>query len=240
MTTQSNTPAPIAAQPVVVVHGHTGPSGGPTGPTGLQGSASATGATGPTGFLGPSGPTGNTGPTGEGAFTGPTGMTGPPGTGSPSTIPGPTGATGPQGPEASGGTVHVANNWVAGPTGNVSTSEVHLGLGASFSITPSKSGLVFVIVAGVVVNSGAAGSGANIKVRFNTGTPPVYGNAGGGNTLGAPQHFVSASSTEQVGFCIHDIRSLSVGVAWWFDVTLQAVGAAGATVKDVQFSALEF
>ena len=129
---------------------------------------------------------------------------------------------------------------VVGPTGNVSTSEVHLGLGANFSFTPSKTGLVFVIVSGMVLNSAAVGSGVNIRVRFNTGAAPVYGTAGSGNFLGAQQHFVSSTAAGQQGFCIHDIKSLTVGVAWWFDVTLQAVGAGGATVKDVQFSLLEF
>jgi hypothetical protein len=241
MTIQSNTPAPIMAKPVAVIGGHTGPSGGPTGPTGPEGPAAAIGPTGPQGMIGPLG-TGPTGSTGAGAFTGPTGMTGPPGSlGASSTVTGPTGPSGPEGPEGPGAfDVHTANNWVAGPTGNVGLAEVHLGLGATFKITPQNSGLVFVIVSGMVMNSGAAGSGVNVRVRFNTGTAPVYGTAGAGNVLGAVQHFVSSTPAGQQGFCIHDIRGLSVGVEWWFDVTLTAVGAAGATVKDVQFSVLEF
>jgi hypothetical protein len=80
MTVQSKTPSPIWAQPVVVVGGPTGPSGGPTGAVGPTGSTGPTalGVTGPTGHIGP---TGITGPTGAGAFTGPTGMTGPVGSG---------------------------------------------------------------------------------------------------------------------------------------------------------------
>jgi hypothetical protein len=227
--------------PVVVVGGPTGPSGGPTGVTGPTGPTAATGVTGPTGRLGPTGITGPTGVTGAGAFTGPTGYTGPPGSvGAPSTEPGLTGATGPTGVAAGAG-VNNAANYVAGPTGNVGTSEVHLGLGANFSFTPSKTGLVFVIVSGVALNTNASvGSGANIRVRFNTGVAPVYGTAGSGNFLGAQQHIITSAAVEQVGFCIHDLKSLTVGTVWWFDVTLQAVGATGAAVKDVQFSLLEF
>jgi hypothetical protein len=84
---QSKTPAPILAQPVVVVGGPTGPAGGATGVPGPTGEIGPTGAgafTGPTGSLGPSGPTG---PVGVGV-TGPAGMTGPPG-------PGGIGPTGP-------------------------------------------------------------------------------------------------------------------------------------------------
>jgi hypothetical protein len=87
MTTQSKTPAPIMAQPVVVVGGPTGPSGGPIGPTGPTGFTGPV-ATSVTGNTGPRGLTGPTGSTGPGAATGPTGFTGPPGT------PGVTGPTG--------------------------------------------------------------------------------------------------------------------------------------------------
>jgi len=97
-----NEPAEITAYPVVVIGGHTGPSGGPTGPTGPVGLA-ITGTTGPTGRGAFTGPTGYTGPEGPGAFTGPmgpTGFTGPPGSFGATGAPGfatNTGATGPTG-----------------------------------------------------------------------------------------------------------------------------------------------
>ena len=127
-------PAPIKAQPVVVVlgpTGSTGPAGGPTGPTGPIGISiagptgsmglSITGATGPTGssvVTGPTGPTGKTGPpgsigpsvtggtgpTGAGAFTGPTGQMGPAGAAAN------TGATGPVGPTGSTGSTGAAGS----------------------------------------------------------------------------------------------------------------------------------
>jgi hypothetical protein len=102
MTVQSKTPAPIWAQPVVVVGGPTGPSGGPTGTTGPTGStgpvaSSVTGNTGPRGLTGP---TGNTGPA---AATGPTGMTGP------------VGSPGMTGPAISGATL--VANLPTGPIG---------------------------------------------------------------------------------------------------------------------------
>jgi hypothetical protein len=115
-----NDPAEISAYPVVVVGGHTGPSGGPTGPTGAQGLVGAA-ATGPTGAGAFTGPTGYTGPTGIGAFTGPmgpTGRTGPPGSaGAPGATGTPgfatnTGATGPTGSQGFLGPVGPA-----GPTG---------------------------------------------------------------------------------------------------------------------------
>lgn len=238
MSTQSNTPAPIAAQPVVVVGGPTGPASGLTGPTGATGPTAATGVTGYTGPRGVTGPTGFQGATGAGAFTGPTGRTGPAGSvGAASIVAGPTGPTGLQG---TSGAAQGVTNYVNNPTGNVSTSEVHMGLGANFSITPSKSGLVFAIISGMVLNSTAAGNGVDVRGRFNTGTAPINGATASGNALGAIQHFVASTTAGQQGFCIHGIVSLTVGVAWWFDLSIKAVTAGGATVKDVQFSAIEF
>jgi hypothetical protein len=57
MTVSVNGPAPVAAQPVVVV-------GGPTGATGPG--VGATGNTGPSGYTGATGVIGQTGPTGYG------------------------------------------------------------------------------------------------------------------------------------------------------------------------------
>jgi hypothetical protein len=117
MSTQSNTPAPIATKPVVVIGGPTGPSGGPTGPTGPAGLATVTGATGVHGPTGPLGLTGATGATGAGAFTGPMGMTGPVGVGllGPTGYQGDIGETGPTGPTGIGATGATGNP--GGPTG---------------------------------------------------------------------------------------------------------------------------
>lgn len=140
MVVSVNAPAPIMAQPVVVVGGPTGPSGGPTGPTGAAGAAAATGstgftgptgatgfgATGPTGVTGPLGATGFTGPASVGG-TGPTGLigptgplgTGPTGPAGPAGVSGPTGplGTGPAGPTGATG----AASTVVGPTGPLGT-----------------------------------------------------------------------------------------------------------------------
>jgi hypothetical protein len=234
MVTQSGIPAPIMSRPVVVVGGPTGPSNGPTGSTGPVGSTGGTGPTGALGLLGGTGPTGSTGPQGVGAFTGPTGMTGPPGVGMPSTIPGPTGPDGPA------GTLQIATNAVVGPTGNVSTTDVHMGMGTIFSLTPVNSGRAVIILSGMVLNSSAVGSGVNVTGRYGTGTAPANGVAASGTMIGVTQHFVASTTAGQQGFCIHGSANLVVGTSYWFDLTIQAVTSGGATVKDVQFSCLEF
>jgi hypothetical protein len=242
MSNTVSVPAPIMARPVAVVGGPTGPSGGPTGPTGAQGSASVTGATGYTGPTGVIGYTGPTGSPGAGAFTGPTGMTGPPGIGSPSTVVGP---TGPAGVPGATGSIGNALTWnegkVASPAGNISTTETAMGLGSSFHISPVNTGVVFVLISGIVLNSTAAGDGVTITGRHGTGTAPANGATSGlGTAFGLPQHFVASTPAGQQGFSVHDVVfGLSVGVVRWFDLSIAAVTAGGATVKDVQFSVIE-
>jgi hypothetical protein len=237
MSTQSSTPAPIAAMPVVVVVGPTGPGGGPTGPTGIQGSASVTGATGPTGLIGSTGPTGITGPTGAGAFTGPTGKTGPPGSvGAVSTVPGPTGPTGMTGPFGSG---NFGANYLATPSGNIGLTETMMGL--AIYVTPNSTGRIFFVVGGVGLNTTAAGDGVQIKARYGTGTAPNNGNTSTlGTAYSAQPHLIVASTSEQIGFSIPGIiTGLTLGTQYWFDISVIAITAGGASVKDISMVCVE-
>ena len=231
MSTQSNTPAPIRAQPVVVIGGPTGPGGGPTGPTGAQGSASVTGATGYTGPTGITGPTGRTGATGAGAFTGPTGYTGPPGSlGAAS--------TGPTGPTGSIGVSQSASGVLAAPTGPAGTTPYMIGLGATF--TPNKSGKCFIELAGVALNTTGGGGSINILGRYGTGTPPAAGAAATGTSFGTVQHIVTNANNVQIGFTIIGIVSgLALGTPYWIDLVISTDSGTGGFVKDLQGIAME-
>src|SRR5262252_2302830 len=228
--TQSTIPAPIAAQPVVVVGGPTGPSGGPTGMTGPTGSAVA--FTGPTGRTGPTGPlgTGPTGATGAGAFTGPTGRTGPPG----SAATGPSGATGPTGPIG----VHQSGSAnFTGPTGGWGAPPpLMCGLGAT--ITPNASGKCAIIIAGVALNSTTNGGTINVSGRYGTGTAPVAGAADTGTPFGITQHLntaVTGGNILQIGFTVMAVvTGLAVGTPYWFDLALSTVSGTGCQVRDLQ------
>lgn len=230
--------SPVSALPVVVVRGPTGPSGdfgGPTGNTGPTGRTGATGAAAPTG---PTGVTGNTGPTGVTGNTGPTGYTGPPGT----IGVGVTGYTGPMGatgPTGFAGAVYSGSS--ATPTGNVSTTEKAMGLGGSFTITPTFSGTCILMIAGMVLNSTAAGDGVTITGRYGSGAAPANGDTGGlGTQFSIPQHFVASTTAGQQGFVLlGKVTGLTPGTPYWVDVSIVAVTGGGATVKDVQFLAVE-
>jgi hypothetical protein len=237
MSTQSTIPAPIMAQPVVVVGGPTGPSGGPTGSVGATGpTGSAASFTGPTGRTGPPG-TGPTGPTGAGAFTGPTGRTGPPGLG----VTGPTGVTGPQGMTGSQGPLgpgNFAQTNVAAPAGNIGGTNTMMGL--AVYLTPTHSGNVVFSVGGVTQNTTASG-GVQIQARYGTGTAPVNGTGASGASAGAVPNVIPGSTTAQVGFSIVGVVSgLAIGTTYWFDISIMATGAGGgAYVKNVYAACVE-
>lgn len=157
MTTFPIAPAPISAQPVVVVGGPTGPSGGPTGATGVTGPSgtNATGVTGPTGGFGATGPTGfgATGPAGA------TGMTGPPN--------GPTGPTGFTG--AHGNTGVTGNTGPSGPAGGPTGNTGPTGAGGA---------------AGAGGAVGATGATGNTGPTGRTGPTGINGVLGGTGPTG--------------------------------------------------------
>jgi hypothetical protein len=237
-----NIPAPIMAQPVVVIGGHTGPSGGPTGVTGPPGPTGEQGLTGPPGptGIGPTGPAGHTGP---GAFTGPVGMTGPPGSGGigPMGPTGPAGATGAAGPAATAGEFTWNTSNSASPVGNVGLTEYAMGMGSAFYIYPVNTGALLVIISGMVTNTTAAGNGVTITGRYGYDPAPLNGGTSGlGAVLGLPQHFVASTTAGQQGFIVHGIvYGRLTNVKTWFDLSIVAVTGGGASVKDINFSVIE-
>jgi hypothetical protein len=98
-----------------------------------------------------------------------------------------------------------------------------------------------ILLTGMVKNSSAAGNGVNIKLRYGTGTAPVYGQTSGlGSQAGSTVHFIAATTAAQSGFSILTVvNGLNLNVTYWFDITLTAVGAGGASVTDLQFISLE-
>jgi hypothetical protein len=234
MTTQSKTPAPILAQPIVVVGGPTGPSGGPTGPTGLSGAVGPTGYTGVRGQTGPLG-TGPTGPTGVGAFTGPTGLTGPAGPTGVTGSTGPTGVTG-AGSITSGRIISTNSSGTLGPYGGNPTA-----VGFGMSYTTKASGQVLVMFAGMARNA-TAGNTTFISPTYGTGTAPASGATTGlGTQYSTPQGYVSGTTTDRGGFMTMKILSLTVGTTYWFDILVwNSVGGTGtAYIADVQILIVE-
>lgn len=238
MSTQSNTPAPIMAQPVVVVGGPTGPSGGPTGNTGPSGPV---GQTGPTGITGPTGFRGFTGPTGTPsvtAFTGPTGFTGPAGSFGPV---GPTGFTGPTGVTGSDAAIPGTRAAYVGKSSGftgVGTSQICYGLNHTY--TPTVSGRLLLLAAGVAQNTTA--NAAQIFGFYGTGAAPAAGAAvpGISGQWGVTQHLAESGNALWAGFAVIGIvTGLTLSTSYWFDLAISSNAGAGAGIRDVQFILIE-
>jgi hypothetical protein len=232
MATQPSVPAPIMTKPVVVVGGHTGPSGGPTGPTGVAGPG-ITGPTGLQGITGHTGPTGITGAQGAGAFTGPTGNTGPPGIGSPSVVAGPTGPTG-SGGSGTGVLAHLAtpNKSLTG----IGTTQTALGAAATY--TPTRSGNLVVIAIGTANNTTSAAT--TVGLMSGTGSPPANGATTGLGGLYTSTLVAGVADAAWVGFTLIGSFSLSVGTTYWFDLVCFVTGTgSGAGLQNAQILVLE-
>ncbi|HEX6825740.1 MAG TPA: hypothetical protein VF077_05420 [Nitrospiraceae bacterium] len=217
----SHEPADIAAYPVVVIGGHTGPSGGPTGPSGPTGVMGPTGGLGPTGFTGSTG-LGDTGPTGAGAFTGPTGHTGPPGSVG-DYIAGPTGPTGPF--ANANAAWHGTFNSTYGPYG---TSETNIGLAIAY--TPQASGTVMILVTGSVRNS-AGGAGGETAIRLKWGN--AYNTITG--WIGLEHRYFLTNPNDYVGFAISVVFVYPPGTMRFFDLSIKSSIGSNAYVRDLEW-----
>lgn len=236
MPTQSYVPAPIMAQPVVIVGGPTGPSSGPTGstgPVGATGSAGVTGSAGPTGITGP---TGAAGPTGAGAFTGPIGFTGPPGSVGiigPTGDIGPTGMTGPQG-ELDGSRSRLTSSTAT--LASITTANTAYGLGMYY--TPAATGRVMLWATGVAQNSAAATT--NVVLWNGTGTAPAAGATSfSGSSAGISKRCAGSADSDWIGFSVYGLLTLTIGIQYWFDVVAASSSGSGGSVRDVQIMLIE-
>jgi hypothetical protein len=227
MTIQSKTPAPIMAQPVVVIGGPTGPASGLTGPTGSTGPAGPASTIGPTGSTGLAGQTGPTGAVGVGV-TGPTGMTGPVGGG----------IQGPTGPYGAVGAGSFKSDYVTGSVGPFG-AEVMMGFGANTRYTPTKSGNVLVMFAGQARNA-TIGATTVVSGRYGTGSYPNAGAGAVGNMISNSQYCVSGTTTDSGGFTIMRLLTLPLNTEHWFDLSVLSSPGATAYLSNVQTLVIEF
>jgi hypothetical protein len=125
-------------------------------------------------------------------------------------------------------------------TGRSGIGTTELMVGCAFTYTPTVTGHIRINIAGIAMNTaGGAGAGTTITGRYGTGTPPAAGAALTGTQYGVIQH-IFLPNLAQVGFMIMDIpTTFTVGMAYWFDLSVVSTSGAGAGVKDIQFTLLE-
>lgn len=123
------------------------------------------------------------------------------------------------------------------PTGTTSTTGVMTGLAGTF--TP-RTGRAVIIVSGTI-KSNTANDGAQVQIRYGTGTAPGNGDALTGTTLGALQRHVDAAvTTEEVPFSVSGVvTTLTSGTAHWIDLGLAAITGGTATITGISVTAFD-
>jgi hypothetical protein len=112
-------------------------------------------------------------------------------------------------------------------------------MAAGGAITPILSTRVLFTVSGQMANA-TAGDGATIDLRYGTGTAPINGAAVTGTLVGIAQTATSISAAQKSGFSIsYPITGLTIGTAYWFDISLKVVTGGTATITGISASAME-
>jgi hypothetical protein len=126
------------------------------------------------------------------------------------------------------------------PTGTTSTSDVMMGLGASFTITPATTGKVAIVIAGQCTAS-VGGNAFGGTLRYGTGTAPANGAAATGTTVGNGFGGYSTTGGDSVPCTVTGIISgLAVGTTYWIDLGLHSgSGSSMASVSYLTMTARE-
>jgi len=123
----------------------------------------------------------------------------------------------------------------ADPTGTTNTTGVMMGLGVL--ITPAFSGRIKMTVTGNLTNStGTAGNGAKTQLRYGTGTAPANAAALTGTAVGSVLTSVLERATAndlQPFSAVYVVTGQALGAACWVDISLAAVVAGTALVKNL-------
>ena len=129
----------------------------------------------------------------------------------------------------------------ADPSTTVSTTGVMMGIIGS--ITPVRSGKVLIIISGDIDND-TIGNGAQVRIRYGTGSAPLNGGVLTGTTAGALQKFVNPNLSRLLPgrspFSANAIvTNLALNTAYWIDMELVAITGGTARVRDVSISVVE-
>ena len=150
-----------------------------------------------------------------------------------------TGASGTAMPLLGGGVV--ASSTPADPTGTTNTTGKMAGLAGSF--TPATTGRLLLMASGNLTNStAAAGDGCKVQLSYGTGTAPANGDTITGTQVG---NLVSSvlergTASDLQGFCcLALVQSLTVGTAYWLDLTEAAIVGGTGQAKNISLIAVE-
>ena len=127
----------------------------------------------------------------------------------------------------------------AAPTGTTSATAVMMGLGGSATLTPKNSTRVAIMASFQTANS-TINDGITCDLRYGTGTAPVNGAAVTGTLLGISQTRTSLVAADRGGMVLIGIATgLTLGTAYWMDVSALAVTGGTASITGVTLTAHE-
>ena len=148
-------------------------------------------------------------------------------------------------PVASGGTgvsVKPARQTYAispDPTGTTNPAQTMMGIGATATITPLTSGVVLIIVTGILANDTAT-DGASAQIYYGTGAAPPHAAGFTGTPLGSIKAMVAATGPGAQGVALAFIATgLTISTPYWIDIALNAVTAGTASISNVDVVAIE-
>ncbi len=131
----------------------------------------------------------------------------------------------------------LANVTTAAPTLTASATYVHMGLGATASITPVLAGRICFTITGDIASTN--GNSATTQLSFGSGSAPTNGTAFTGTQVGS-----QVVQTALTGYLVTPfsltavVTGLVVGTAYWLDLVLKS-SSGNATVTTVSVSAME-
>ena len=125
----------------------------------------------------------------------------------------------------------------ADPSTTTSTTGVMMGLAGS--ITPAYSGTIMIVISGDIDNNGN-NNGAQVQIRYGTGSAPANAAALTGTTTGSLVKFAENNSSIRAPFHLNSIvTGLTTGTAYWIDVSLASITGGTSRIRDISISVVE-
>lgn len=127
---------------------------------------------------------------------------------------------------------------VASPPGTSSTAAFVM-MGLAGTITPVATGRLVITISGYATNT-LITDGGFYKMAFGTGSAPSNGGAATGTVIGGTPAFTATAASAAVPFSLtYSTTGLTLGVAVWIDLQLEAITAGTASVNQVMIVAQE-
>lgn len=132
----------------------------------------------------------------------------------------------------------ILNGTPADPTGTTDTATGKM-MGLAQTITPTKTGVVKVLVTGQMANN-TLGDSVTVELRTGTGAAPANGDAPTGTARGNPQTQTAVVAAQRGGFTLaYTLSGAVLGTPIWIDVRVQAGVGGTAAISGVTVNAQE-